>query len=745
MSLPPHGRLSGFDLGRIVRLARKELSESLRDRRTILTLVLMPLLLYPLLAIGFQQLLLGKSVDQNPQVYRIAIASKSEWNALLHVLGLGRAGLVERHAPPSSKGKKGGLLEEPPHLAPLAEVTDVVTPDVERAVQSGDADLGVRFEPPRKIDERRPVPVARNCALFYREGSTVGRDAARYLERLCTEYNARRQAWQLRMLRFPQRSDPVKVRVQTVTSLAPKRTPLMAALVPLILILMTMTGAVYPAIDLTAGERERGTLEVLVAAPIPRMSVLFAKYVAVLTVAMLTALINLGSMAITLYVTRIGQAIFGSSLTPLVLLQVLGLLLLFAAFFSALLLALTSFARSFKEAQAYLIPLMLVAMMPGMLALMPGLRLSGPLVVAPLINVVLLSRDVFEGTASFTLALVVIATTLLYALAGISLAARIFGTEAVLSEQSGWADLLRRPDKVQEAPTPAAALLCLALMFPAYFLLVSGLAGLPLAPGGRLLVMSGASVLLFAGFPLASAWLARVRLVSAFRLRRPRLAACAGALLLGLCLWPFLHELNLMQRWVGFATLRAEHLEKLREVLEQWRQLSPVAVVLALAVVPAVLEELFFRGYLLSALSTTGEQPSTQISLTALLFALFHLIVTDSLAVERLFPSLFMGLVLGWVAWHSGSVIPGILLHLVHNGTVVLLAYYEPLLLKRGLLPPPKDHLSAGLLLAAGAGVVVGALVVRALGAAPSREAVPAPSPGSEDSTRGFTLPNSHP
>ena len=63
----------------------------------------------------------------------------------------------------------------------------------------------------------------------------------------------------------------------------------LGTLVPLILILMTITGAVYPAIDLTAGERERGTLEVLVAAPIPRMSLLLAKYVAVLTVALLTA------------------------------------------------------------------------------------------------------------------------------------------------------------------------------------------------------------------------------------------------------------------------------------------------------------------------------------------------------------------------------------------------------------------------------------------------------------------------
>ena len=70
----------------------------------------------------------------------------------------------------------------------------------------------------------------------------------------------------------------------------------LSSLIPLILILMTMTGAVYPAIDLTAGERERGTLEILVAAPIPRMGLLFAKYVAVLSVTVLTAVVNLASM-----------------------------------------------------------------------------------------------------------------------------------------------------------------------------------------------------------------------------------------------------------------------------------------------------------------------------------------------------------------------------------------------------------------------------------------------------------------
>src|SRR5207247_368856 len=114
-----------------------------------------------------------------------------------------------------------------------------------------------------------------------------------------------------------------------------------AAVVPFILILMTITGAVYPAIDLTAGERERGTLEVLVAAPIPRIGLLFAKYVAVVSVALLTATANLTMMTVTIAVSGLGRLLFGDAgISAGVISAVFGLLLLFAAFFSAVLLAL---------------------------------------------------------------------------------------------------------------------------------------------------------------------------------------------------------------------------------------------------------------------------------------------------------------------------------------------------------------------------------------------------------------------
>ena len=136
-------------------------------------------------------------------------------------------------------------------------------------------------------------------------------------------------------------------------------------------------GAVYPAIDLTAGERERGTLETLIAAPISRMALLIAKYMAVLTVAVLTAMVNLVAMTVTVMQFQSARAaVPAAGCRSRLMAEIFGLMVLFAAFFSAIMLAVTSFARSFKEAQAYLIPVMLLAISPGLLSLMPGLQLT---------------------------------------------------------------------------------------------------------------------------------------------------------------------------------------------------------------------------------------------------------------------------------------------------------------------------------------------------------------------------------
>ena len=479
---------------------------------------------------------------------------------------------------------------------------------------------------------------------------------------------------------------------------------------------MTVTGAVYPAIDLTAGERERGTLEALISAPVPRHELLFAKFLAVLSVALLTALANLISMVVTAYSSGLENLLFGSGgITLRMLGLIFGLLFVFAGFFSSVILILTSFARSFKEAQAYLIPVMLVSLAPGVLCLLPGIEMTGWMSVTPLVNIVILARDVFDGRAQSAWILATLLSTVLYSAVALSVAAKIFGTDAVLYGSEGsWADLVRRPATPRSSASLSQAMFCLAVLFPA-FLTLSGVPGRMMGQWieGRLIANAILTILLFAMGPLALARWTGVEWGEGFQLRGAPWLAFFAAALLGLSLWPFAYELELQ----AISPARIEIMKDLFKQIKTMLDAIPLpAKLLALAVIPAVCEELFFRGYLLTALRT-GMSTPLAIILSGILFGLFHVIVMDSLFFERFVPTSFLGVILGWVCYRTGSVLPGMLLHTLHNGLLLSVSSFTKELATLGIGTETQEHLPTLWLAGAGITVVV-AILLMVLGTA---------------------------
>lgn len=725
MSIPsPGSRLQ--QLGRFSRITLKELREILRDRRTILTLLLMPILIYPLLSIAFQQFLLASTKPDVQPTYRLAFRTQEE-AGLFGVCLLRGLELTPRRPPPDDPTGESRR----PALS-VGSFSILVGEDPNHLVQQGEADLAVHLSNPEAwrdamysqlrpgddpfVDFNPNQVVQLDCEIAYVHGSWYGEQARDCVERLVMTSNARIHHRRMvsQGVRDPGRVDPVSVRLQPLVADGPTASFSLTTFIPLILILMTITGAVYPAIDLTAGERERGTLEVLIAAPVSRLGLLFAKYVAVVVVAMLTALTNLGMMTLTLTVSKLGVQIFPGGLTVELVLAVLLLLLLFSAFFSALLLVVTSFARSFKEAQAYIVPLVLLTLIPGMITLLPGIQLRGLLTVAPLMNMVLLARDLFEQRAHFASASLVLLSTSLYAAAALALAAKIFGAEAVLySEQSGWSELFHRPSEPQPAGSVGAALVSMALMFPLAYLLPRLLG----PPGktefaGWLLLLGTFSVVTFAGVPLVAAWLGRVRFRDGFGLRMPSWTGLIGALLLGLTLWVFVHEGLQWMREQGLTS--DESLRRFRTQMQllllRWRTVSPFLVILTVAALPALSEELFFRGYLFQALQTASGS-ITAIVLSSLLFGLFHLVTAMGMMSERFLVTTLLGLVLGIVRWRTGSVLPGMLLHAAHNSVLVLITLYNERLTELAW-NVEKDHAPLLWVAAAAVGVSVGGSLI---------------------------------
>lgn len=680
---------------RLARLSRKELRETLRDRRTILTLIMMPILVYPLLSMALNRFLLSSGgPGESGFVVGVDTVAESDWlQSLIN---------DPRSQPPEAIQDASG--------GDIAEFKVFVS----EGIPATEALLANQLDIAAKLVIEGGEPTSITVTAF------VGDQASQSARRILVE---RLQWLQLRdavdiLERVLPQYDSFEVRAEEIGEKPSGN--ILSSIIPLVLVLMTITGAVYPAIDLTAGERERGTMEALMASPVPRWWLLLAKYIAVVTVAMMTAIANLAAMFTTLSLTGLMPLLSGDGggLGFPQIIQILLLLVLFSAFFAAVLLSLTSFARSFKEAQAYLIPVMLLSLAPAMLSLMPGIDLSGPLAVAPLINIVLLAREILSGTVPVLGATIAITTTVLYAIAALAVAAKLFGNDAVTrtSEQS-IGSLFQRPAKTTATPTIGEAGMVIAILLPVSFIVSNALMqwlraqGTGVSIAWQLAFNAIGLILAFGLIPLAATFLGRHRYRTTYRIYRSSIGFFIGGGVMALGGWAFAHEaLVLADQW-GIALLNEDQIERTRGVLEKWKTISPFILLATMALAPAVIEELCFRGYLFSALSN-ALRPWQTIALTSVLFGLFHVFVGSTLLVERFLPTTLLGFLLGWLAYRSGSVLPGMLMHFLHNGLLELVARYHDKLTFLGAEMEASRHLPLSWLATAGGCLLVGIGIV---------------------------------
>ncbi len=707
---------------RLKRLTQKELRETLRDRRTIVTLILMPLLVYPILSLLFRTVLVstleGSLGASKPAVLNVTLESNANQQKTMSFVSAmvqqidalevkKTADGAELESNDSSAVESAKLYKGPQfdkfsaHKWFLPSVEDESLPLAE-VVLKNDVDLGVSFDFPDSGEDEKSLGRSVGITIV-RRNTANGRAAADYFQDKLRELNRAQVADRLRrgglLADDPLGLEPIVVAADPN---APPSTSTfsLASLIPLVLVLMTVTGAVYPAIDLTAGERERGTLETLMAAPVPKVGILMAKFFAVWTVAIFTALLNLLGMALTVWTFQFEKILLGpNGFSLLVILKIFGLLVLFSAFFSALMLAVTSFARSFKEAQAYLIPVILLSMGPGLLAMNPALKLEGVLCLTPMVNVLLLGRDVINHDVQWFPALLAVLSTAFYAVVAIRFAADRFGGDDVLyAGQGTLSDLFSRPKKAQSHFTFGAAMLGLALLLPINLIAIGALGRMAKSLESQYttfaIIMMLFTFLSFFCVPCLIAVARRVTLRTGFASGLPSGWFWLPAVLLGLFMWPVLAAF--VDQWYGImamfegaeaAAMRHDALIELTKgQVEKFRTLPVVLVAFAFAIIPAICEEWFFRGMIMQTLLRKWSAVSA-ILVSAALFGFFHILSNSAISLDRLIPTTLMGILLGFVCYRSKSIWPGAILHMLHNGCLVFLGYFQPQLSQLAWFP----------------------------------------------------------
>jgi sodium transport system permease protein len=176
--------------------------------------------------------------------------------------------------------------------------------------------------------------------------------------------------------------------------------------IPYLIFMLCLQGAMLPASDLGAGEKERGTLETLLITPIERNKIVLGKFFTIAFAGVTSALVTVLSIALWTAVLSKGEAgkilvKFMSSIDAIDFLLVFLMLIPVVAIFAAVLLTLSIYARSFKEAQGYMTPLVFVTIIPVIFAMLPGVELKGIWAWVPLTNVALAIKELVKGTMDY--------------------------------------------------------------------------------------------------------------------------------------------------------------------------------------------------------------------------------------------------------------------------------------------------------------------------------------------------------
>ncbi|WP_417746382.1 ABC transporter permease subunit/CPBP intramembrane protease [Rosistilla oblonga] len=662
----------------------REMRDQLRDRRTIFTIAILPMLVYPL--VGMLMLQMAQFTQQQP----ISICIVGEENlpgepSLVIDDGINPALLkkpetvrIESRTPvdvaPDQIDEtcqswiRDGLFDAVVLVpAGFDKNANSASESTSNATNDSAANNDESAEPNAAADDHsEAVP---QIELLYSVASDQSRVAGDRMQMVLDRW---RSLWvKERLIREGIDASalrPFEIESRDIAPESTRRAAFWSKLLPFVMLVWAMTGAFYPAIDLVAGEKERGTLETLLCSPALRGEIVWGKLAAVTTFSIMTSLLNVVSMQLTatfafhqLGLSQ-GNAAMGSPPIGAMLWLLLALFPL-SALFSSLALAVAAMARSSKEGQYYLMPLMMVTLPLVLVPLLPGTTLSLGTSLIPVTGMFLLVRALVEGQYSEALLHLPVVALVTFGCLSLAVrwAQRQFENEDVLFRDGEQWDLGMWMRHLWRDRQPVAsvgqALMCGVIVLMGLFF-------------GRLMAsqphswndLAIAILLPQIGMILAPALLMSIVLTTSIRtslrIRFPQRGAMAAALLLGFTLHPTYSQLGY---WIGeIYPMSDAAKEALMPIMEMLNAQPLWAVIFMMAFVPAICEEFTFRGFIFGGLAR-DRGGLRAILVTALMFGFSHAIFQQSLAAT------VMGCVLGWIALRTGSVLPGIVLHVTNN------------------------------------------------------------------------------
>ncbi|MCM1272288.1 MAG: ABC transporter permease [Clostridium sp.] len=616
-------------------LYKKEMLDVLRDKKTVVMMLVVPLVLYPLVMICSLFVMTGITNSISSSTYRICLDFEDD-------------GHVEELFQNTDEVSYSFELVacENPNEALANEEVDAI---IRRTVEEGRERFDITYMSSIN-NSAYAVDMIEKTLNSYSHDLTVGilEDAG-----LDPQYTL----------------TPVDIHYRDVSTNEETAGSLLGMLIPFMLVMSLLMGTMYPAIDTTAGEKERGTLETMLTLPVSNSELIMSKFLAVGTIGVTSAVLNLismGGVGAYMYnmVATIRESTGGLNMSRFIPAIFVGTLciLAFAVFISAISMCVCALARSYKEANNYLTPLTLVVMFASFLSFIPNVALNTSTALIPVANVCLLVRDLLLFKYNIQMIVLVLFVNVAYGLVSVMLLSKIYNSEAVIfGDGSGGIQIFEKRSNLKKGMLPTTQDAWLVIIFTAMLVIYAGgAAQLKYGIYGLLITQ-----LIVVGIPLIATIYTKKDIKKTFKLKgcSPRyfvggIFVITGGIMLGM----------LVSAVTGliFKESALDASESMAQIIGDSFPLALIIVALA----PAICEELMFRGYVLGAMSGKYNE-RTAVIISAVIFGIYHM------SVSKFFTTALIGGLICYVAVRSKSILPGMLMHFTNNALSVVTMFYQ--------------------------------------------------------------------
>ena len=651
---------------------RNELRMLLRDRRTIVMSVVLPLAVMPIMlyASRWNEQRREKKLATTVFTYAISGAQASAARELL-------AATEARLAAQTGKG-------------PVLRLEEKAVRDADKALEAGDVHVVVEglsgteakaaaAAAAREARERRgekaegdeaepdagsgldarEKPASSDALvvrLVYRGDRDESGEGARRLRDALEEVRTDRRATLLASKGFTVKpADVASVAGVNIATKGQVAGLTLGRLMTLFLLLFILSGGSVVATDSLAGEKERGTLETILTTAASRVEIIVAKQLAILAVALLITVIQVANLLAYVGFKLIpAPEGFAAAVPPPVAVLLFVLYLPVMALLSGVLLVTSGYAKTYKEAQLYFFPVFMLSLIPALAPFLPGVSLRSAIVAVPVANIAVAVKEVLVGVFDWPMIAVAWLVTAAAAVLLGRVAVRTLSTERLIAPSlADFAEVRGGP-----ALFPRRVLRWFAVMW-AVLLAIS--ANMEARTDIRVQILVNL-VVLFGGATLLMIRRYRLDPVEALALR-PVKPAVWLAVLVGA-------PAGLVTT-LGVMKLATLVLPVPPEVLEGFgKSLMPEGVpfgqlLFFMTVMPGIFEELAFRGVLLHGLRHRFH-PAAVALIVGGVFGLFHV------ALFRLVPTAFLGVMLAAVTMLTGSIFPAMLWHALNNAIAIV-------------------------------------------------------------------------